>query len=567
MKRKAFNLVEVMIAVALLGIVSLGLVVLLKLPIDVNIYSEKEYNVQSDLRISSETVNGVVRDATAAFLLTKNDNKFTKGWNYFICEEEDGKSKIVVYEWKDTAHVKRVLAEIPAKEVEFSVEFEKSSDGNLLKYNLLAKDISRNKDYKIETELKPLNAFNITDESTVNKSLNPPRKVANCLAYRTDRPKPDKEDEGYHHVSVSFVLDTSGSMEKNLANGDPSSNSDSRIYKLKQQLISFFATMKAQDKGGIVDVRLYPFSFYMAYNTATEGNINMDSGTLRTMGTAKNDNRFFQYGEKYGSFQNIKSTDLSILNNMVDSLTPGGATNVGDGIRHAYHGIKEYEEKIRKQPGGKNKRIKHYLFVLTDGVPTYCTLTTAPVAYNISGDTSEIYDPATIRVFSRKRYHDIGGTPYFSAHFLYGFKKGTDGSSVYLHSGYTNDELVYSGNGTNVDKGKYLNRQLKDNTGSGSFDSPGYEAEIKYVDQMSGFVKKYRSKNPKEPVDVTVVGFSSRNEDNAYCDRIGEALGAPKGLDGKHYKASTSDKAVQAIFKSFTESVVSSTLWYVAGPQ
>lgn len=503
MKRRGFNLIEMIVAVALLGIISLGLFVLLKAPLDVSLSSQKEFDVQSSMRVTTETVDKSLKNATSAFLLTKKDKKFKNEWNYFMVDEDGDKTRIILQEWTKSGFVTRVLAEAPKDEIKYTITFKKASKPGLLNFRVLAEDLKRNKPYDITSDLKVLNVNTIVDQSKMDYSLSPPEKAGNCLAFRSDVPNPSKDEEGYHHVSISFVLDTSGSMRWGVDGSDGVSYDKRRISILKTELKKFFQTLVEQDKAGIVDVRLYPFS-----TKVFEGNPD------------------FKVGNKYGRFLNLakESKSPDYFNKMVDAMKVGGGTNVGDGIRFAYHGMKQYEEEKRTGPlptgitKGDDLRIKHYLFVLSDGRPTFFSYTGASTTLPPSA-----YYP----------------TPF----------RGRGSSALYyvISDNPVDDNLVnYGGLGNDVSRD---------------------EAEVKYVELVGNLVKAYNSKNPNEDVAVTVVGFSSIAQDNAYCTRIGKSAGAEAGADGKYFKDCKSPEALQAVFKSFSESVVADTLWYISGPE
>lgn len=515
MKRRAFTLVEIVSAVVLLSIVSVAIYMLFKSPLDVNIYSEKEFNVQSDIRLSSETINTKVKNATAAFLLTKKDKIFTNGWNYFITDEDDDFSRIVLYEWNGKSHVKKILSEFPKDNVVFDIGFQRNKEGNLLQYEINAEDIKRNRDYNISSEVKVLNASNIIDESRTDYSLSPPKKRANCLAFRSDRPDPTVSNSGYNHISISFVLDVSGSMKEKIGGG----SNEIRMAVLKDSLKKFIADIEAQDKAGIVDVRLYPFAEYMGSGNQKFEYLKPDKLKYILDDSSED--------VEYKRYFNIKKRSLSFFDTMVDSLKPFNTTNVSDGLRFAYHGISEYEKRIIATKGSK-KRIKHYLFVLTDGIPneytwSYLREKSSSGTMLAGVPESEVYKP---------HFHEDV------------FDNGTKRKRYFIKSTATNKDY-------------YTIR---------SYDVQNYNWTNKYIELTSGEIKKYRTKFLKEPVDVTVVGFSGNPNDLKRCNMIGQMLGAPLE-DGKYYKHCNSSGALQGVFKSFTESVIASTLWYISGPQ
>lgn len=505
-KKKGFTLVELLIAIALLGILGIMIANLVRIPIKAHQMSEKEYDVQSELRSTSELVNNSIRNATAAFLLSKNDTHFADDWNYLICEKEDGMSRVVLYRWNGGMHDRQVLAEASANEINYSIEFKTAGEGQLLDYDIVATNIQTGKKDDVTSKVKPLNSFNIMDNSKIDYTLSPPRKSANCLAFRTDKPTVEGGGEsGYHHVSVTLVLDASGSMNWNLAGTTEHDANNARIALLKKELHKFFETLKDGDKDGIVDVRIVPFSM-----NAFDGN------------------QSFARGRKFGKFLNVKSNGIPYFKSVVNGISTASGTNVGDGLRLAYYDLLKYENDKRSVSGGSKKRIKHYLFVLTDGVPTITTTTNTP-------NPDDDQEKSTI-FWQGKGYQE----------------------RYFVLSEYPKGLIVFQGRGRYVDEKHYSDPN-----------KPGFFGEIKYVEKVAEKFKNYRAKNPHpENVEVMVIGFSASRRDKAYCDRIGKALGAKKNALGAHYEDCSTGADLGTSFKTFTESVLkAANLWYVAGPQ
>lgn len=538
MKRKAFTLTEIVAVVVLMVLVSGVFYVLLTAPAKVNSYSQKEFDVQADMRYSSEVVNQHLKSATAAFLLTKNNEKFSDGWNYFLSEEKDGYSRLLLYEWDGSAHVKKLLSEFPSDNVKLSIAFQREKDGGMIKFMIDALDKQRNKKYNIESEVKVLNVPNIIDQSQVDYSLSPPQKRANCLAFRSDKPEPDLGSNGYNHISVSFVLDTSGSMTCNLA-GDylpASSTQKRRITMLKEAMVRFMDDIIAQDQAGIVDVRIYPFADFMAHSNKkfeylkpSEWDSMVDESTT--------------YSD-YNKFFNVKKRGAGFLKGMVNSLATGMDTNLGDGLRFAHHGMLNYE-KIMMDKGDSHKRIKHYLFVLTDGRPNHLTIGIREETKNVGGVPVLLEGLKAEDVFP-------GALPLYAE-----YPNGVE-RKIYFVKG---PQPIVDGVWTVVP----INKKafVWDWYSYWLGESRRYE----YVKLTCNLFRDYRTDFLKEPVDVTVVSFSNKSGDNEKCDMIGQNLGAPQ-VGGHYYNDCTTEDALKAVFESFTESILeSASLWYVSGPQ
>lgn len=532
MKRRAFTMMELIIGILLISIVSAGLFVLVKGPVDFNVYSQKEFDVQSGIRVTTETVDRMAKNATAAFLLTKNDTNFRNDWNYFIADEKNGKARIVLHEWINGKLNTRVLAEQPASDVKYKIGFQKSSDGKLLKFTVLAKDLKSNKEYDVTSEIKVLNSNTVVDQSTMDYSLNPPQKVGNCLAFRSDKPDPDLGGTGYHHVLVSFILDTSGSMLWKLNGVNTYDDSKRRIVLLQNELKKCLEKLKAQEHASVIDFRIYPFS-----TTVFEGNKQFAPGNtygkefnIATETQAKLDAIVGSLFRRHDRFKGINPRVFTLRDLYKMYESPGGATNVGDAIRLAYHGFKKYEEAK-----GSDKRVKHFLFVLTDGVPTMFSFrmpskNAAGIKYFPDPENDE-YDAVD---FVKTDFPDYMRSHNGAVRFEYSDKL-VDGTTIYRGG---------LGGGVSADK-----------------------SEIIYVERLGERVRSYLTKNSRERVDVTVVGLSSEPSDNAYCTRIGRALGASPGPEAKYFTSVGTESSLEAVFDAFSESVIAATLWYVSGPE
>lgn len=540
MKRKAFTLTEMLAAVVLVVIVASALYMLLKTPADFNSYAQREFDVQADIRKTSSIVDSNVKNASAAFLLTKHDKNFKKGWSYFMNEEQDGNAILVLYKWDGTTHQRMVLSEFPKENVTLMMNFQRPSDGGMIKYNIVARDKARDRDFNVQSEVRVMNASNIIDESKVDYSLRPPQKNANCLAFRGDRPDPSVSSNGYHHILVSFVLDVSGSMDNPV---DFWGDGPSRINILKSTLNTFIDDIAAQDKAGIVDVRIYPFATMMG-----EGN---RSFLYPEDSEIDNMLDFNATEMQYKKFFNVKKRGTPFLKSMVNSLTTSGMTNPGDGIRYAYHGMLDYERLIKKHHKGVDKRIKHYVFVLTDGQPNVTTV----------GYKEEVF----VDFENWEVQKDSSGQPIIL--------KGLSDDEVFPKSlGYVG---AYKGSGRALYyvKGKpaakkemYYNQSIYD-----YYVYPRSDSTNTYLGLVSSLIKDHRTPMLGEKVDVTVVGFSSNSYDNRMCDFIGKSLGAKPVADssGKmvHYKDCASNDALKAVFKTFTETILTDALWYISGPE
>lgn len=401
-KRRGFTLVEVLIAIGILAILLVVVSNLLRVPTKANQMSEKEFQVQSALRVASESVNNSVRNASAVFLLTKAtpidaNEDLSEKWDYLICEERDGVSEVVHYRWMKSGsgfkHVRNVIAEAKSEKVHFFIDFETSDNGKLLQYKIMAQDIETGQKKEVSSEIKPLNSFNIVDNAKKDPLTG--KKIGNALAFRNDVPDPSMGgQQGYDVIMVSLVLDVSGSMLKNL-NGNwytaPAKMRKTILIKEAKKLVDRLLSSPNKER---IMVNIYPFSPRAFYRYSSE----------------KRDKcRFIK-------LQDNGISQESLIKSVIDDLDPrlGDGTNIGDGIRWAYYDILEKEKE------NKTKRTKNFLLVLSDGYPTDFTMKN-DVSYYGSGD-----DPSL-------RYNSIESEAMVytkkMAEYVKKFPKQIDGSS------------------------------------------------------------------------------------------------------------------------------------------
>lgn len=343
-KQKGFTLIEVLVAMAIIGVIMVVGVNLLRVPTRANRATMKEFQVQSALRAGSQVVTSSVRDASSVFLLTKStpvnaEHDLTKKWDYLVCEERDGVSMVVHYHWAKDAggtfkHIPRVVAEAKDANVHFYIDFKMAENGKLLKYNIMARDVETGVEKEISSELKPLNAFSIIDNTKTDPFTG--KKIGNALAFRNDALDPElgAQQTGYDIIMVSLVLDVSGSMSQKMSTGGGKRQRIAILRDESKKLVDRLFTSPNKDR---IIVNLYPFSSYTFAGYSD---------------TDKTEFRFRQL-----------QRDIGKIKDNIDRLRDTYSTNVGDGIRWAYYDILKHEKD------NQTKRIKNFLLVLTDGAP------------------------------------------------------------------------------------------------------------------------------------------------------------------------------------------------------
>lgn len=337
-QRKGLTLVELIISVALIGLViALASQILLSaMPLPGKAIFE--FEVQNKIRLLSQHVNVTIRDASATFALYRtNHNHLTAGWNYIIPSLDQ--TSVIEYIWNaDTGtHDSRVIVE-PQDGVTFNLVFRKlqpSDQDNLLQYDISV-DVSGRTE-AIRSEVEALNSLQVIDRGSTTYP-------ANALAYRTDARPTMVSDV---RAAVAMVFDKSGSMawklngsSANDSSSDP--NNWSRMKHLKIEAVRLVTELSANPN---VYASLSPFSY-----------------------TANDPQAMLPVR------QNETASDVLI--NKINSMSANGYTNTGDGMRRGYYSIVNFN-------AGTTITTKNFMIILVDG----CTNTYSVERIDRSGST------------------------------------------------------------------------------------------------------------------------------------------------------------------------------------
>lgn len=333
-RRKAgFTLVEIIIVIALLGmIITLaGSFIKFSFPLEKKV--ENEYELQSEMRLATELLNSYIRNATVTFVMpgSVSPDTIEDDWNYFGVSE-DGR-EIVQYTWKEDPdgsngrHEKKVIVS-QRDGTEYSLKFDNKTKTKLVGYELeLHKEDGRI--FSVSSTLAAINSVAVD----YNSSEEYPAAV---IAYRTDeRPKPGENKKVT--IVISMVIDDSGSMAYKM-DGTATSNND-----MKRKTI-----MK-----GKADALIDSF---------TE---NVVLGVVRFASDANNPSVLTKLTDE--------STKIAIKN-LIPTNANGG-TNTGDGLRRAYYQLKSYTKS------SPDEEVLYYIILLTDGIPTYYSHTAGSYKY------------------------------------------------------------------------------------------------------------------------------------------------------------------------------------------
>ena len=367
--RKGFTLVELIVVMAIMGMVISTIFGLLFFGYDVYTMTSNDFQIQSDVRLAMEKTNSLVRYSRALFAVP--DASFRDDeWSYIGMNPEH--TMIINYEWDPVIedHVQEVLIG-PYDGITFNIGFEK--ENNLSKDNSLRMFFESfsadgsTKRYEIKSGYEALNSLQVVNYGT---DSNP----AHALAYR-------QEEYSYENfklvVNIALVLDVSGSMDDEL---DPNESNDTRIEVLREQsemIVNRFSQNSNDDVS--INISLVPFS---------------------------------DYAKTPSTFYDVKnSTSRSNLIGKIDNLNADGWTNTGDGLRRAYHQL------LTKQTSDiaaatEDTIVKNYTIILVDGESNtssmYNTKTTVTVCtkYDKWGNCTRSTNQTTWDQF----YYEDSGT-------------------------------------------------------------------------------------------------------------------------------------------------------------
>lgn len=318
--QKGFTLVEMIMAIMLMSMIALIIGVIFNTMFSSRELIEREASIQAEMRTSMQYVDRTVGKATSIFVL--DDSKFkgskqglSREWSY-IGLSADGK-KVMNYVWNKQKQDWDV-SELGTKSLynmKLDLEFKTEGayqDNRLISYNLSGKYPDTNNKLSIDTAISALNTKQVF--SKVAKG-----KKGIALAYRTD------PIQGQMNIAVSFVFDTSGSMNWDLQGRNvEKTGNESRMDILRKKSVIM---IKDLAEIGNVSVNLVGFSTSAKY--IQQNFSNLDNGTNTIINTI----------------------------NKSENLNPDGVTNPGDGLRYGMISLQSQPAQLK------------YIVLLTDGIP------------------------------------------------------------------------------------------------------------------------------------------------------------------------------------------------------
>ncbi|MBP8988744.1 MAG: VWA domain-containing protein [Clostridia bacterium] len=347
--QKGFTLIELIIAMSLLGIVSSVAFSFIIFSAKVVDESGKEAEIQASTRITLYETTKIIRYSTAVFTIPRSSfrpDNLDRGWDYIgiqkvvITPAQNGNPaeygyEIVKYTYDKTTNTHNQTILLSAqKGISFSFLFDKENPDNF--DSLLKFTIEGYPSGSVDEYGHPRPTLSVTSETEAQNSLQvidlaSDNDPAYAIAFRSE----ERQKSVVGHVTM--VLDKSGSMANDMRGYSVGYGSNSsRISILKTEANKMIDAFAQEDN---IDIALVPFA---------------------TSANTPNNNPVQFYNAK---------TNTPNLHTLVNAMNAVGGTNTGDGLRRAYWAFKTHNAEV---PSGIN--VKNYVIILVDGVTTFASV-------------------------------------------------------------------------------------------------------------------------------------------------------------------------------------------------
>lgn len=477
------------------------------LTIRANRVANDEFDLQSNMRIVSESLNQSIKFSPALFTLKKETFEAEKksGWRYFGIEDENvpantsGNKQVVeyipiiesdidgviTYKTEAPTHTRNVLLDEPDG-TEFNLYFKKditAENGKLLEFVIEGvNDNNIQRKMIVKTQLQAINAM------VVEHAGNP----AVAIAYKEEVPGKRIKGTQEAYAVITLVLDKSGSM-------DDSMGTSTRIDILNEKTNKLISDLK--DAGDKVFVNIIP------YATRVDG-----------------------HNQPLPNFVNVK--DIGPVNITIDYSNQ--MTNTGEGLLKSY-------QMLKNKPGLSipvGAKVNYYNILLTDGDPTQLT------RYILDGNRSAPYSShPTQDMNNRYRTRDVNRWiiwPIWSeySHTEHYFYRDAWNTSTYNYVAENNSSY-------NMD---YVKRIAKDYIST--------DSSLNIKSYIIGFGSGNDTLSKR--IASYCVGLDSM---------VDNPLNKPneKGEQTKAYYSATSAEELDIVYSELTE-MIKGDMWHVMGP-
>lgn len=571
--KRGFTMMELIIAISLgLMVLALGTQLIFSSSKG-SVFATKEKELQDANRIFLEYTNNSIKYSTAVFTVpTKTFNatdnsKLSKDWNYIGIKKDvtiparltssgkehqaqtalvdlkyvgsgavapsvsPGENQTLITAIKSGGeklyYVQTIIAfseEVNGTEFVYDVVFSKtdsnkflsSKEGKGLDYKLSVKAMNGTGTAKtevdygtIESKITSLNSLQVVDKGT-------PENPAVAIAYHTDHAEENKE--GVYGV-VSMVVDTSGSMEWNVAGKKTSDANLQRIGILKKrakELLDQFAETKN------TDLMIIPFAST----------------------TKKNKGKFPEF--------HSATTDKSILEKEIDALNAKGGTNTGDALRYAFYKMDEHNQRVTED-------YRDYLIILVDGAST-SSFVTDPDISDKNNPEVENRKLNSFKFLDNNKFYDNDEKEEMSNDNIYMLHNLFYGTHMFAYTelklGSTTEWRDRSKNNNHVNHGKDYVTHIATNL----YDNPS--KKISNQDSADAIKKMIDNKN------VFLIGFSKDSSEGGALKKIADDFHIDIFATGdqKRYFEANSSADLSAALTEIGKAIVND-LWMVNGPE
>ena len=517
-KKNGFTLLEVILTIMIMSIVFLVVSNVFSLTIRANRVANDEFDLQSNMRIVSESLNQTIKFSPAVFTLKKETFQAEKkpGWRYFGIEDENAPENtsgnkqvveyipiiesdidgVITYKTEGETHTRKILLDEPDG-TKFNLYFQKditAENGKLLEFVIEGvQDNNIQRKMTVKTQLQALNAM------VVEHAGDP----AVAIAYKEEVPGKRVKGTQDVYAAITLALDFSGSMNDLME--DENGDRKKRIDILKMQTEALIQKLAAA--GDNIYINVVPYS-----------------SNAKTTDT---------------SF--TKANELNI-DDKVSSWTANGGTNTGEAMAVAY-------ERLYNKPGiPEGVKVNHYNIILTDGEPTFYTW------YELEGDTTGPYSIYPQQDENGWVYDPVDYTKWES--YIIGYN--IFGWPIYRWRQVDYTEYYYFRNKIeNVYPGVNYQRNNENDLVLGK----------KYVEYIGKDIIFLSSLGIKS----YVIGFGDVNEGKAkniafHCVGFNGTADDPRNIDGKKafYKAKNATE-LDIVYSELTE-MIKGDMWHVMGP-
>ncbi len=361
MKRRGISLVEICVAMVIMGIIGYFANVMLKYSYSSLSIGQKSSEIQSNVRVVTETINNVIKNSTAIFLIPNSSfsrGVLSEGWDYVgtVKKNVDGKtiSQVVHYKYNpDTETHDEIVLSPSDSGALYQIKFQQNDiyeNQKLINFSINGYDPENLKKpaMSMESEMEALNSLQVVNYSS-------DFDYSSAIAFRMDN-RNIKKTVG----QVSLVLDCSGSMMELMEGqyGDmfnPWYRENSRSYILREAAQILMTNL--YEVGATAKLNLTTFSDYASTKYA-----NGIPESLRSI------SKFMELGDYYEEIFDIFNVEhyTKVGYGFVDQndlLDPIGLTNIGDGLRLSYYSIMEEDERTK----AAGDIPSNYMILLIDG--------------------------------------------------------------------------------------------------------------------------------------------------------------------------------------------------------